>query len=292
MRHGRTLVLFFVAFSFAGLGIIAWQVLRPDPLTLHARLWRSLLKQHGRDALTTELARRSHRSPTGEVTGTCLRYHVRFGAQRKRARRLANTLLREGLTVRLGARIPRIIHLWRLDYEARYHRRGLAAERVSLLLRSIRGFDGWLLRLNAKRVEHALARRWRGRLEVLGHVGVTPRLGPPIRAADMTRLWRIWVRYRSLTVSAYEMSREIPAREATTARRMETVIDLLKRWIAYYGEPPVDLGDLPLDGKARTDGFGVPLEYEVDPETVRVLSPGFDGLAGTADDQLRGFTWP
>ncbi|MCK5800003.1 MAG: hypothetical protein KAI47_22590 [Deltaproteobacteria bacterium] len=250
------------------------------------------MKQHGRDVLTAELARRSHRSPTGEATGTCLRYHVRFGTQRKRARRLANTLLREGLTARLGARIPRILYRWRLDYENRYHRRGLAAERVSLLSRSVRGFDGWLLRLNAKRVEHALARRWRERLEVAGHAGVALRRGLPIRSKDVRRLRRIWVRYRSLTLSAYEISREIPAQETTTARRMKTVIDLLKRWIAYYGEPPVDLGDLPLDGMARTDGFGVPLEYEVAPETVRVLSPGFDGLAGTADDQLRGFTWP
>lgn len=291
MRSGRLLVGTFAGLLLCGFGGVAWLLLVPAPLALQARSWRALLARRGADAVFAELAQRTHGVPgtSRGASGPCLRYRAHVGWSEAREKRLARLLHHEGLSRRLEGRLPLLVRQWRRQHEQAHHRASWARERVALLEAHARGLDRLLLRWHRRRIVEVLERHARHRLRGVRHAH--ERL-PRARPADIMRLRQLWQRYRLLMSSAYEVSLEIPSRDETTGSRMQALVGRLKHWVTRHGHPPASLADLRLDEELELDGFGSPFDYEIDPETVRVLSPGFDGLRGTADDQIRAFSWP
>jgi hypothetical protein len=287
MRLGRTIIISaFALLVAAGFSYVGYHTLFPDPLTFQARLWRDLVRTKGRDAIAAQMANRFHMHPPGNHDHEyCLRYFTSAQWSEKNERKLAQQLFDEGLSTRLRGRLVEVVAKLTTEHEARYHALSPVQERYLLLLSNTRGLDRWILELNRERIIASLealreSRRYKRQ---------------PSKAAiskkDMARIQELWKRHKLVMSSAWHVSLEIPLRDEITTKNINRVIAELKRFVDRHGRPPLSLDDLNLQPDLRTDGFGKSFQYELFPDTIRIISPGFDGLRGTQDDQIRGFSW-
>lgn len=282
----RWMVLIFATICVTFLGAIVFEALTPDLEAFENSLWLKIKQKSGEGKVVQRMIDDFHHAKND--ASQCLRYRHNWGWSLTRRNRLAVSLLNAGLTQRLGKKIPVYVEKWRRSYESKYHRDDKRNEEISFLEKHCRGLDCWILRVNRRaflKGHHALESPKASALSFQSKFS-------SVNPKDVARLKKLWKKHGQLLLAAYRVSEEIPQRDTTTGKRLGSLVDRLKTWVNKHGRPPASLYSLGLDFDLHLDGFGKPFEYEIDEESVTLTSHGFDGVRGTADDLVRGFTWP